>query len=348
LLVVLTRALELERAALMVEEEPGGRLLPAAVHGPVASLVMLPGGEAPGGPWSAVLPVGSESHVFGTLLVARPGGTALLPADQALAGRFASAAANLLEHGRLTAEVARAQELLARADRLAALGTLAAGVAHEIRNPLVSVRTFIQLLPERLADEEFRTNFRDLALSEIERICTLITDLLAFSRPAPVQREPADLTEIVGQIVRLLEPEARRHDVVMTCKSTPDLPMVVVDEAQVKQVLMNLLLNAIQACGGKGRVEAALRADMREGQQWVVVTVADSGPGIPPELAEQIFDPFFTTKDAGSGLGLFIAHQIVTEHGGYIATVPRDEGGAVFAINFPARAWHPETNARSR
>src|SRR5207249_4786329 len=113
--------------------------------------------------------------------------------------------------------------------------------------------------------------------------------------------------EVVGQIVRLLEPEARRHDVVMTCVAAPDLPMVVVDEAQVKQVLMNLLLNAIQACGGKGRVEAALAVESREGEPWVVVTVADSGPGIPPEHAEQIFDPFFTTKDAGSGLGLFIA-----------------------------------------
>jgi signal transduction histidine kinase len=87
---------------------------------------------------------------------------------------------------------------------------------------------------------------------------------------------------------------------------------------------------------------------MRDGDQWVVVTVADSGPGIPPEHAEQIFDPFFTTKDAGSGLGLFIAHQIVTEHGGFIATVARPEGGAVFAINFPTRARHLEADARAR
>src|SRR5207249_291297 len=106
------------------------------------------------------------------------------------------------------------------------------------------------------------------ALGEIERICALISDLLAFSRPAPAQREPADLAEVVGQIVRLLEPEARRHDVVMTCAAAPDLPMVVVDEAQVKQVLMNLLLNAIQACGGRGRVEAALRVESRQGDPW--------------------------------------------------------------------------------
>jgi signal transduction histidine kinase len=337
-LTVLTRALGLERAALLVEEEPGGRFLAVAAHGPVGVLSMRPGEAPPGGPWDAALPIRSGTHTLGLLLVARRTAGPLAPADEALAARFADAAAGFLEHGRLVAEVTRCHELLARTDRLAALGTLAAGVAHEIRNPLVSVRTFIQLLPERLADDEFRTTFRDLALGEIERICALISDLLAFSRPAPAQREPADLTELVGQIVRLLEPEARRHDVVMTCKAPAGLPLVVVDDAQVKQVLMNLLLNAIQACGGKGRVEATLRAETRDGVGWVVLTVADSGPGIPPEHAEQIFDPFFTTKDAGSGLGLFIAHQIVTDHGGYITTVPRAEGGAVFAINLPAHA----------
>src|SRR5256886_6994000 len=113
----------------------------------------------------------------------------------------------------MAADLARSRELLARADRLAALGMLAAGVAHEIRNPLVSVRTFIQLLPERLADEEFRTGFRELALGEIERICALINDLLAFSRPAPAERERTDLNELVAQIARLLEAEARPPDV---------------------------------------------------------------------------------------------------------------------------------------
>ena len=111
----------------------------------------------------------------------------------------------------MAADLARSRELLARADRLSALGMLAAGVAHEIRNPLVSVRTFIQLLPERMSDEEFRTRFRDLALAEIERICDLINDLLAFSRPAPAHLDATDLNDLVSSIVRLLDAEARKN-----------------------------------------------------------------------------------------------------------------------------------------
>src|SRR5207237_6441262 len=117
----------------------------------------------------------------------------------------------LVESERQAAELQHTRELLGRADRLSALGMLAAGVAHEIRNPLVSVRTFIQLLPERLADEEFRTEFRELALGEIERICTLINDLLAFSRPAPTEPAPSALTGLAAPASRLLEAEARRR-----------------------------------------------------------------------------------------------------------------------------------------
>ena len=126
--------------------------------------------------------------------------------------------AQLAGQTRLAEELAGTRQLVARADRLSALGLLAASVSHEIRNPLVSVRTFIQLLPERLADEEFRTVFRELALSEIDRICALINDLLAFSRPAPAQRELTDMNELVGQIVRLLEVESRRRDVQLSSK----------------------------------------------------------------------------------------------------------------------------------
>src|SRR5438094_10476353 len=131
------------------------------------------------------------------------------------------------------------RELLGRADRLSALGMLAAGVDHGIRNPLVSVRTFIQLLPERLADEEFRTEFRELALGEIERICALINDLLAFSRPAPAERKPTDLNELAAQIARLLEAEARRRDVAGAFHAEPDPAHVVVDGAPADHGVTN-------------------------------------------------------------------------------------------------------------
>ena len=337
LVELLVRALGLERAALLVEKPPQGALVPVLVHGDPPPASLAPG-EAPGaGAWSLALPVGAGEGARGLLLLGRAGGAPLTPTERALAADVADALVQLVESERQAAELRHTRELLGRADRLSALGMLAAGVAHEIRNPLVSVRTFIQLLPERLADEEFRTEFRELALGEIERICTLINDLLAFSRPAPAERVPTDLNELVAQIARLLEAEARRRDVAVAFHGEADLPRVVADEAQVKQVLMNLLLNAFQACGSHGSVEITTRSEEERGERWCTVAIADSGAGIPPEHVEQIFDPFFTTKDAGSGLGLFIARQIVTEHGGHITTAPRPGGGTAFTIHFPLR-----------
>jgi signal transduction histidine kinase len=327
---LMVRALGLERVLLLVED-PGGRSLRCVGRhglGPVGALPI--GAVPPGGPWGAIFPVESGGRIAGQLLLARPNGQPLDAKDYALARQLAEGAGTILENAGLAADLESARMLLERADRLSALGTLAAGIAHEIRNPLVSVRTFIQLLPERVDDEEFRTSFRELALKEIERICELITDLLAFSRPTPAEREPADLNEITSQIVRLLEPEARKHDVGITMTLAARVPIVIVHEAQVKQVLMNVVLNAIQACSSHGTVD--VRTGAVEG--GAVVEVADTGPGMSDEQREQIFDPFFTTKEHGSGLGLYIAHRIVAEHQGSIVAMPGTEVGSVFRITF--------------
>ncbi|HYR96777.1 MAG TPA: ATP-binding protein [Candidatus Binatus sp.] len=321
LLATLVRALDLAHAALSLEDGTGADVAVAA-HGQTM------------GAATVTLPIRSQGRTIGRLLLEPNAGTPLTGADQELAEALAATVSQLVESRRLAADLERTRQLLARADQLSALGTLSASVAHEIRNPLVSVRTFIQLVPERIADEEFRTGFRDLALGEIERICALINDLLAFARP-PAQREPTDLNELAAQIIRLLDAEARRRDIAVSCRADETLPRVVVDDAQVKQVLMNVILNAVEACGPHGTVEVVTRTEESRGERWCAVIVADSGSGIAPEHVEQIFDPFFTTKNGGSGLGLFIAHQIVDEHGGYITTAARPEGGTEFAIHFP-------------
>jgi len=330
-IALLVRALDLERVLFLIEDPTGRSLRCVGGHGPVPTAPIPVGAVPPGGPWSASLPVESGGRVAGQLLLARAGEQPLDARDYALARQLADGAGAILESAGLAADLEHARVLLQRADRLSALGTLAAGVAHEIRNPLVSVRTFIQLLPERVDDEEFRTSFRELALKEIERICELISDLLAFSRPTPADREPADLNEIVTQIVRLLEPEARKRDVAMTMTLAARVPVVVVHEAQVKQVLMNVVLNAIQACPGHGSIDVRTLAD---GEGAATVEVADTGIGITPDQCEHIFDPFFTTKENGSGLGLYIASRIVAEHGGSIAVTARPEGGTIFRITF--------------
>ncbi|HEV7732961.1 MAG TPA: ATP-binding protein [Candidatus Binatia bacterium] len=337
-LSLLGRALGLERAALLIETGPGEALVTVATLGRVRLKTVLPDAAPGDGPWSAVQRLHAGGRDTGLLLLARAGGAPLSAGDRSLVRRLLDGASVFLEQHQLRDDLLHARELLARADRLSALGTLAAGVAHEIRNPLVSVRTFIQLLPERLADEEFRTSFRNLALGEIERICALINDLLAFSRPSPAQLEPSDLNELTQQTIRLLDAEGRKRDVLIGAQLEDTLPLVVADEARVKQVLMNVVLNAIQAAPSHSTVD--VRSHFEEGPQgrWSVIEVSDVGPGIPAEQVEQIFDPFFTTKDTGSGLGLFIAHRIMTDHGGAILTRARPGGGTVFSILFPAAA----------
>jgi signal transduction histidine kinase len=330
-IALLVRALDLERVLFLMDDGAGGALRCVGRYGPVPTGAVPAGTVPPGGPWSATFPVESGGRVAGELLLARADAAPLEARDYALARQLADGAGSILENAGLAADLEHARVLLQRADRLSALGTLAAGVAHEIRNPLVSVRTFIQLLPERVDDEEFRTSFRELALKEIERICELITDLLAFSRPTPADREPTDLNELTSQIVRLLEPEARKRDVGISMTLAERVPVVIAHEAQVKQVLMNVVLNAIQACAAHGLVEVRTAADDVGG---CAVEVVDTGVGMTPEQRDHIFDPFFTTKESGSGLGLYIAHRIVAEHGGAIVVTARPEGGTSFRITF--------------
>jgi len=220
---------------------------------------------------------------------------------------------------------------------------LAASVAHEVRNPLVSVRTFVQLVPERFDDEEFRTDFRELALGEIDRICLLVNDLLAFARPVPAEVRATDINDILGQMCRLLDGEAKKSTVELTTDLDLSLPMLSVDEPRIKQVFLNVVLNAIQACSGGGKVTLATRAIERKAIPFYQVEVRDSGRGIPSAALDQIFDPFFTTKQRGSGLGLFIAQRIVRDHGGDIEVDSAPGVGTVFFLNFPVRAMQPES-----
>jgi two-component system sensor histidine kinase HydH len=274
------------------------------------------------------------------------GSVALLAAGLTLlAGRLSrrtrALSAAERDTARLRQEVDRCQRLLAQTDRLSALGLLAASVAHEVRNPLVSVRTFAQLLPERLHDEEFRTSFRNLALAEIDRISLLVNDLLAFARPAAPEvheAHEADLNDILGQICRLVDGEAKKRGLEVRTNLDADLPPVAIDEARVKQVFLNVVLNAIHACDPGGRVTLATRAVTRGDTPYFQVEVRDSGCGIPATDLGRIFDPFFTTKVGGSGLGLFITQRIVREHGGVIDVASAPGAGAIFQVNFPMTA----------
>jgi signal transduction histidine kinase len=253
-----------------------------------------------------------------------------------LAKAFDHMAARLLQRER---ELKQSQDTLRRADRLSSLGLLTAGLAHEIRNPLVAIRTFTQLLPERYDDAEFREGFQGLALKEVDRICGLISDLLSFARPSKPNVAPEDMSDVVEGIARILESQAKEKGVEIVRDFSAGLPKVWIDREQMKQVFMNLILNAIQAMKGGGSIVVSTRLYSRQQAgktaQLVQVEIRDSGVGIPEDNLEHIFDPFFTNKDEGSGLGLSISHQIVQEHGGYITVESKLGSGTAFFVNLP-------------
>ncbi|MDH3443923.1 MAG: ATP-binding protein [Deltaproteobacteria bacterium] len=252
---------------------------------------------------------------------------------------LANQAAIAVDNARLYDNLKQSQMTLRRADRLSSLGMLTAGLAHEIRNPLVAIRTFTQLLPERYDDAEFRQFFQGLALKEVDRICGLINDLLNFARPSRPKIAEENLNEVVDGVARILESQAKDCDVKIARDFSADLPKAWIDREQLKQVFMNLILNAIQAMRGGGSVLLATRVsaggDGNALLPCVQVEIRDTGIGIPEENLEHIFDPFFTNKDGGSGLGLSISHQIVKEHGGRILVLSKIKEGTSFIVNLP-------------
>jgi len=243
-----------------------------------------------------------------------------------------SAASVALENARLSRELRRSETALERANRLSSIGTLAAGIAHEIRNPLTAVKTFLDLLPQRLDDREFVSGFRELSLSELRRVTDLIADLLAFGKSTSTERRPVDLGPSLDQVVRLLDSTARKRQVSLDLHLDPKAHPAWADPDQVKQIVLNLVLNAIEASPDGGTVTLEVSAGPRE---QVRFEVRDLGAGIPADQIESIFNPFFTTKEQGTGLGLALVHQMVVEHGGEIVVESEVGQGTTFRVTLP-------------
>jgi len=232
--------------------------------------------------------------------------------------------------------------LQARRERLASLGSFTTGLVNEIRNPIVAIRTFTQLLPERAHDKEFIQGFQGLALKEIDRIAGLINDLLTFARPSKPTMVQEDLNDVANGTSRILEDEAKARNIDIRRDLGLNLPHVWIDREQMKQVFMNLVLNAIQAMKAGGSIYITTRpySNDERGQpaSFVQAEIRDTGVGIPEDSLEHIFDPFFASNDEeGMGLGLSISHSIVQEHGGYIEVVSTLGQGTSFRVNLPVK-----------
>jgi signal transduction histidine kinase len=246
------------------------------------------------------------------------------------------------------AEVARAyrgllesREAAERSARLALVGQIAAGLAHEIRNPLAGLQGSVEALADQVPrGNEVGREFVKRSLSEIQRINDLVSDFVAFGRPSPVERSPVRLDELVRGVAALLSSQARKRGVRIEVEGDERGGEVMLDGNKVKQALLNLILNGIEAMPDGGTLTVSI---LRAGDE-VALGVRDEGPGIGTEDPEELFSPFFTTKEQGAGLGLSTARQIAEAHGGSLRVESLGERGARFVMRLPARG--PEEEKR--
>jgi signal transduction histidine kinase len=263
--------------------------------------------------------------------------------DIELLSTLANQMAIAIENARLYEDLKRSKLYMRRSDRLASLGTLTAGLAHEIRNPLVAIKTLTQLLPERLEDEEFRSQFLKIASGEVDRISSLVNELLDFARPSDPKWAFEDINAILDGMILLVSTGTKKKLITIIRDYDSHLPPAQIDREQIKQVVLNILLNAIDATPENGTITVQTRSFIKPGgEPYVQIEFTDTGCGIPSENLEDIFNPFFTTKAAGSGLGLSISNQIIQDHKGYIDVESQLERGSSFSINLPVRQDPPK------
>jgi signal transduction histidine kinase/putative methionine-R-sulfoxide reductase with GAF domain len=234
---------------------------------------------------------------------------------------------------RVTADLRKTEAQLIRSEKLAALGQLAAGIAHEIRNPLTSINILIHSMTENLPPEHSRWEDLKVIEEEISRINEIVDQFLRFAKPSPPLLGKVEVSPLFEETLQLLRPQIERQKISVQ-KDFRSLPPVTADKEQMKQVILNLLLNAIQAMPKGGRL--SLSGQVSADDQWVQLSILDSGVGIPPEDMDKLFDPFFSTKEGGVGLGLSIAHRIIDQHYGKIEIESRPEQGTVFKLWLPA------------
>jgi two-component system, NtrC family, sensor histidine kinase HydH len=222
-------------------------------------------------------------------------------------------------------------ERMKRSERLYAIGQLSAGLAHEVRNPLASIGGAAAILRKKPDSEERREEFLDIIEKESLRLNRLLTNFLDFARPRPPQYQMAEVGPILESVVGLAAHAVGRQPIQLRTDPAPHVPAIACDPEQIKQVLLNLTINSVQAMPDGGEIVLSTRVDGAR----VVIEVKDQGSGISLENLDKIFDPFFTTKDTGTGLGLSVAHQIVSQHGGILNAKNNSGRGATFSLFLP-------------
>ncbi|HSR49402.1 MAG TPA: ATP-binding protein [Acidobacteriota bacterium] len=242
-------------------------------------------------------------------------------------------------------------EQLRRAERLAALGELTAGIAHEIRNPLGSMKGAAEILEKKISADDPAQEFVAIIREETRRLNQTLSEFLQFARPREPRLQTGSLNEVIQASLALIQERSQRQDIEIRAQLDPDLPPLQLDPDQIKQVMLNVMLNSLDVMPEGGTLEVqsgagAHHSDDSSSQddanaRWVYVEIRDSGPGISEDLLKRVFDPFFTTKSSGMGLGLSMSHRLVENHGGRIILRANSPSGLVSRIELPCTPEPP-------
>jgi len=280
---------------------------------------------------SFTLPLFAKNNLIGILnLGTKRSGDTFSNEDIDLLTTLSHNLAIAVENGRLHHEILQTQKKLFQADKLKSLGTIAAGIAHEIKNPLTSIKGLSQLVKTSHFenDEEFFNQFDDIVPRQLDRINYLVERLNQFSKPADMRRAITNINKLIEEALSLCENKCKKQEIEII-KELETLPTLSADPDQLHQVFTNLILNAIEAMpeGGKLKIKSRLFEKFK-----IIVEISDTGMGIAADKLGQIFDPFYTTKPSGTGLGLSIVHQIIEEHNGTIEALSTPQKATIFKI----------------
>ncbi len=229
-------------------------------------------------------------------------------------------------------QVEESQQALIQAEKMAAVGRLTASIAHEINNPLHSVRNCLHLAGRHELPEADRKVYLEMADEEMDRLMSTVRQMLDFYRPSAVDRKPTNINDLLGRVLKLLNAQLSDHKIIVRRKFAEELPLVLAVDNQIQQIFFNLILNAMEAMPNGGEI---IIHSMLE-QENVSILIEDTGPGILDDQREEIFEPFVSSKEKGLGLGLTVSYGVVTAHGGSLTLLPQNEKGARFKLSLPA------------
>ena len=295
-----------------------------------------------------VVPLITRSKVIGVIATNAVNGNGVPKETRETLEVFAPQIAIAIENARLyrklqeqMKELKRSHSLLSRSEKFSFLGNLAARLAHEIKNPLTAIGTFIQMMPQKYNDEEFRKNFHNIALEETSRINNLITELLDLVKKRESNFQLGNLHDLIDKMILLVSPRSNAKRIEVSRRFDPNIGQVWMDSEKMKEVILNLLSNAVEFTAEGGKIEFVTTQCIEKGKPATIcIEIKDNGLGIPQSMIDNVFDPYFTTKHRisihnGTGLGLFIAYQNMQDHNGNIEVKSKVNEGSVFTLKLP-------------